>query len=260
MKTSLPISILALALASSAPAASPISGSVDTTYASRYVAHGFNVGDTEAQQTTINLVADALPGFTLTYWSSLTMDRDLNAFDEHDLLLKYHRSFLKGERWEVALSSYVDYWWYPQTSASGNNLQGLKYHLGFSLPHAIVMPEGFSLVTAYNFYHWHDFLGDQFAEGEVHEFALQAAVPLGLSPSPCVPQSLGIRTALNYNTGFLGVESGWSHATLQLTTGASITDWLSWHASLDYQWTLEDQLNGDGEDIEWVTLGLNASF
>lgn len=259
MNTPLPCLALVLAVAGSL-SASPVSGSFDSTFASRYVTHGFNVGDTEAQQATLNLTAEALPGFTLTYWNSLTLDRTLNAFDEHDLLLKYNRSFLQGERAEIALSSYIDYWWYPQTTIQGNNLQGLKYHAGLSLPNAIALPDGFSLVPGYNFYHWHDYLGDQFNEGAVHECFLQAEVPLGLSGSSHVPQSIGLRATLNYNTGFLGVESGLSHATLHLTTGAALTDWLSWHLSLDHQWTLEDQLNGNGDDISWFTLGLNASF
>jgi len=252
--------LLGLAGAGLAPAASPISGSFDTTFASRYVAHGINIGDTEAQQATLNLTAEALPGFTFTYWNSLTWDRALQVFDEHDLLLKYSHGFFEGGRGEVVVSSYVDYWWYPNAPVGGEALQGLKYHLGFSLPKAIPLSQGVSLVPGYNFYQWHDFRGDQFADGAVHEFVLSSEIPLGLPESQHVPRSIAVRTALNYNTGCLGAEEGFSHVTLQLSTGAALTRFLSWHASMDAQWAISDQLNGDGDDIYWATFGLSATF
>ena len=41
-----------------------IKTTVDYTYASRYMTHGFNVGDTPAHQPSIGLSSDKLPGFS----------------------------------------------------------------------------------------------------------------------------------------------------------------------------------------------------
>ena len=249
-----------MAAIATASAASPIAGSVDYTFASRYVTHGFNVGDTAAHQPSVNLYSDHLPGFSFTYWTSLTIDRDKRASDEHDFMLHYNRTLMDGNKWEIALTSYIDYWIYPNKTVNGDDMQGLKYHLGGCLPNLIPMPAGYNLVPGYNYYHWHDITGDQFPSGAIHEFMLRSDIPICISDATAVPKSISLKGTMNYNNGFLGVDSGFTHATMQLGTGAPITDYLSWPASLDYQWTFDDTLNGNGDDIFWATLGLTASF
>lgn len=260
MKLTLLPLVAGTALTAAATAAMPVSAAFDYTFATRYVTHGFNVGDTQAHQSSVSLTSNRLPGFKFTYWNSLTHDRGLKANDEHDFILHYNRTFREGDAWEVAFTSYIDYWWYPNNTVKGDDLQGMKYHVGGSLPNLIPMPEGYNLVPGYNYYHWHDIHGAQFPSGAVHEFLLRSDIPICISDAAWVPQSIGVKTTLNYNTGFLGVDSGFSHVTAHLYTGAPINRFLSWHVSADYQWTLDGSLNGNGDNIFWGTIGLTASF
>jgi len=243
---------------------------VDYTYASRYVTHGLNIGDTPVHQPSLSVSSGSLPGLNFLFWTSLPVDRAKKATDELDLMLIYGRTCMQDDPWAVALSAYFDYWRYPGTSVTTNrndspiaapsNLQGQKYHVGGALPNLVPMPEGFSLAPGYNYYYWAPVVDEQFDSGSAHEIVLNCGVPLPLPEVAAVPQSVNLKGTVNYHTGFLGIARGWTHATAHISTAAPIWESLSWHAGLDYQWTFEETLNGNGDDILWGTLGVGASF
>lgn len=238
-----------------------IKGKVDYTYASRYVTHGFNVGDTPAHQPSIGLSSDKLPGFSFLLWTSLTVDRDKKLKDEWDFMFFYNRTIMEDHPWAIAMSTYYDYWFYPNNEQpGGKDLQGHKFHIGGTLPNLIPMPEGFSLVPGYNYYFWTPVTDDQFTRGGSHELPLTLEIPLPLPEATAVPQSINLKGTINYSAGYFDVETGWSHATASIGTGAPIWEMISWHASLDYQWTFTDTLNGNDDNIFWGTLGVNAEF
>jgi hypothetical protein len=270
VKHGVAIVVAAVVAANAAADTQLVDVSADYTYASRYVAHGFNIGDTPAHQPSFSISSGKLPGFNFTFWSSLTVDRDEKGSDELDYMFVYNRTFMKDDPWAIALSAYFDYWVYPNisvdTDRDGNpisdpsDLQGQKYHLGASLPSVVPMPEGFSLSPGYNHYFWTPVKDDQFDSGSVHELVLSGSAPLPLPEATAVPQSVNWKATMNYHTGFLGVDSGWSHATAHISTSAPICGSLAWHASLDYQWTFEETLNGNKDDVAWGTVGVGASF
>lgn len=246
-----------------------ISITLDYTAASRYVTHGFDVGDNNfSHQPWIALSCRELPAFTLQYWTNISMDRNKKAADEWDLMLVYNRTFCPDDPWAVAVNGYITYWGYPHITMNndryGNavrtpdDLQGWKFNAGLSLPNRFTLPNDQSLVPGWNFFFWTPSTDDQFQTGGVHEFYLKTALPLALPEGPGIPQSLGLMTTVNYHTGFLGVDAGWSHATATISTSAPLNDTLSWHSSLNYQWSFEDTVNPDNEF--WATLGLRASF
>lgn len=235
-----------------------VNTSVDYTYASRYMTHGFNVGDTPAHQPSIGLSSDKLPGFSFLLWSSLTVDRDKKNADEWDLMFFYNRTILKDKTWAVDFSSYYDYWWYPNlTGIDGEDFRGHKVHAGGSLPNLIPMPEGFSLVPGYNYYFWTPVSGDQFTSGGLHELVLNLGIPLPLPEAPAVPQSINLKGTTSYHTGFQNVK-GWTHATVHLSVGATIWKTVNWHASLDYQEGFDEDPRI--EDQFWGTIGMGARF
>ena len=98
----------------------------------------------------------------------------------------------------------------------------------------------------------------QFKSGGVHELYLKTSLPLPLPEGRGIPQSIGLMTTVNYHTGFLNVDSGWSHATATISTSAPLNDTFTWHSSINYQWSFEDTVNPDDEF--WATLGFRASF
>ncbi|MDF7825766.1 hypothetical protein P4B35_17185 [Pontiellaceae bacterium B12227] len=235
-----------------------IKGHIDYTYATRYMTHGFNVGDTPAHQPSVGLSSDKLPGFSFLLWSSMTVDRDKQGNDEWDLMFFYNRLLMQNDPWAIAFSSYYDYWFYPNSTGKGGKaFQGHKIHLGGGLPNLIPMPEGFSLVPAYNFYYWTPVSDDQFTSGGLHELVLNLGIPLPLPEAPAVPQSINLKGTMSYHTGFQDVK-GLTHATAHLTVGAPIWKMISWHGSLDYQESFEE--DPKIEDQFWGTLGVNAGF
>ena len=242
---------------------------LDYTAASRYVTHGFDVGGNNfSHQPWIAVTCSELPGFTLQYWTSLSMDRDKKFADEWDLMLIYNRTFCPDDPWALAFNGYVTYWGYPNitkdTDRHGNpirnpkDFQGWKFNTGLSLPNRIILPNDQALVPGWNFFYWTPSADDQFKSGGVHEFYLKTSLPLPLPDGKGIPQSIGLMSTVNYHTGFLNIDSGWSHATATISTSAPLNDSFTWHSSINYQWSFEDTVNPDDEF--WATLGLRASF
>ncbi|MBK1792470.1 hypothetical protein [Persicirhabdus sediminis] len=242
---------------------------VDYTLASKYMTHGFKVGgDNWSHQPSLTLDT-AIEGLQFTYWAAFTDERALNDADEMDFMLTYQKTLNEDSDWAVNVHGLVNYWLYPHQkvdvdrngapSNSISNYQGLKMHIGASLPKRISLADGIFLVPSYNIYYWMPTTGDQFDDGFVHELFLSTSIPMNISSCKYVPDHFTLGGSVNYNTGVFGVESGWSHATAHIGTSAPITDSLSWNAGLNYQWTFEDTVNPDGDEF-WGQVGVSWSF
>jgi hypothetical protein len=170
----------------------------------------------------------------------------------------YNRTLMKDDPWAVAFSSYYDFWIYPNADGpGGRDFQGHKFHAGGSLPNLVPMPGDFSLAPGYNFYYWTPAVDDQFKSGGVHELLLNAGIPLPLPEIAGVPRALNLKGTMNHHTGFQGVK-GWTHATAHLSVNAPLWTIFSWHASLDYQHSFEEDDRID--DQFWGTIGVTAAF
>lgn len=247
---------VAVAMAVSAAMGEELGLHPDLTWASRYMAHGFNINeDNPSFQPSLH-VETRVPGMQIAVWAGLPTDRDQSASDEYDFLVKYATTLNAGDRWAVRLNAYVDYWIYPHTADAGeidpetgaaiSELEGWKFNGGIALP--ALLPLGPApLVPSYNYYYWTPRQDDLFTAGGVHELGLAYALPVAGK------QTLDLSSTLNYHDGVFDVEPGWSHATASLSTtfraaGVRISP------GVNYQWSFEDTVNE--EDEFWAQLSV----
>lgn len=232
----------------------------DLTLASQYMAHGFNINGEHASLQPSLHVETKVPGLQLAVWAGLPTDRDFEASDEYDFLVKYATTLNAGERWAVRVNGYVDYWIYPNTENAGevdpatgavvNELEGWKFNGGFALPELLPLGSA-KLVPSYNYYYWTPRDAGVFVEGGVHELGLAYALPVAEK------QTLDLSSTVNYHDGVFDVDPGWSHATASLSTTFRVAG-LRVSPGVNYQWTFEDTVNE--EDEFWGQLSVARDF
>lgn len=249
-----------LAAAATAASAAGLGLHPDLTLASKYMAHGFNInGDNPSFQPSLHIDTQ-VPGLRFAVWAGLPTDRDEDASDELDYLVKYGRTINADSDWAVECHGYVDYWLYPNTPNKGeadpatgevtDEKAGWKFNGGFSLPKLIRVGPA-TLVPSYNYYYWTPRESDIFEAGGVHEIGLSYALPA------MAGQALDLGTTINCHDGAFDVDAGWSHATASASTtfnvaGTRITP------GINYQWSFEDTVNP--EDEFWAQLSVALDF
>lgn len=238
----------------------------DLTWASKYMAHGFNInGDNPSFQPSLH-VDTLVPGLQFAVWAGLPTDRDDRAKDEFDYMLKYGRTCNADSPWAVNVHGYVDYWLYPNTANAGeidpatgeviDELTGWKFNGGVALPKLLPLGPA-NLVPGYNYYYWTPRDEDVFQSGGVHELLLSYALPADAVLPVASKQTIDLGSSLNYHDGVFDVKEGWSHATASLSTtfnlsGTRITP------GVNYQWSFEDTVND--EDEFWAQVSVARDF
>jgi hypothetical protein len=239
---------------------------VDLTYASTYMAHGFNIGedDKPSLQPSVSLNLP-LPGLQLAYWGAIPPDENCDSLDEHDYLVKFNRTWFASECWAFNLHHYVDYWIYPHLSVledkngepiSASHKDGLKFMTGVSFPKLIPIGST-TIVPSYNVYYWTPVQEDLFEPGAVHELGLSGGWPMPESLGLAKGQTLDASTTINYNDGTFGVNAGWSHATAGLSSTFPLGA-IRITPAVNYQWSFEKTV--DPEDEFWAALTLSWSL
>lgn len=235
----------------------------DLTMASKYMAHGWNIGGDEFSFQP-SVTADFLmPGLQATAWTAYPFEEDTRSNHEIDYLLKYNRTISGGELCKINLHGYFDYWVYPHLvkTENGNGdtisptrLDGTKYHIGMSL---LIPVAGANLVPSYNVYYWRPSTHDLFKAGYVHELFLQYNHEMPVFIPGADRQTIGGGASLSYHTGAMGVNSGWSHSTAHLSMGADAAG-LNFSVSANQQWSYEDTVNPENEF--WWTVSVAKSL
>jgi hypothetical protein len=254
-------------LAAEEPATPSLGLTAEAVQTSRYMAHGFNASkDSPAFQPALT-VATLVPGISVKYWGSFSWDRDKPETDEDDLLLQGKWSAWKDRRWAVDLNGYIDRWIKPHSPgatprqlAQGivfNHNEGWKSNLGVALPGIAANPL-VEVIPAWNWYHWFPVNHGQFIPGSVDELKLTAIRRLAVAGGWWRWDDVRLTPTLNYHTGVRGVEPGWSHATVQLSTSATAFR-TTFTAAANYQRCWEPTVNPD-QDTFWWSLGASASF
>ena len=110
-----------------------------------------------------------------------------------------------------------------------------------------------ALVPSYKLTHWRPVKEKMFEDGLLHEFGLEAIVPV----APLEGLPLSVKATANYHDGVLGVEEGWSHYTLQSFV---VFPWKGLYVQpgLNYQWSEEPTVNA--EDEFWFSLSVTKLF
>lgn len=231
----------------------------DVTVASKYIAHGMNLGgDSWSFQPTV-IVETTVPGLSLQVWSAMPFDRDLRASDETDILIHYRRSVFGDKRYKVAFHSYADYWFLPHSPQANRpdlELRGLKYKIGAAMP-SLIRLGGLSLVPDYSFYHWQSVDSGAFKDGGTHEMHLRTSVPSGGCPVLPEGSAFNLAGGIAYHDGAFGMKSGWSHGTAHVSLGVPAGP-VALAAGINYQWSFEDTVNPDDEF--WASFSATAAF
>jgi len=239
---------------------------VDLTYASTYMAHGFNVGENDKPSLQPSVTVNfPLPGLQVVYWGAIPPDEKWDSLDEHDYLIKFNRTWFADECWAFNLHHYADYWIYPHLPVledkngepmDASHKDGLKFMTGVSFPKLIPIGST-TLIPFYNVYYWTPVQEDLFEPGTVQELGLSCACPLPESLGLAKGQTLDVSTTINYNDGVFGVNPAWSHATAGLSSTFPLGAFKVTPA-VNYQWSFEKTV--DPENEFWATLTLSWSL
>jgi len=252
--------LLAAILTLGGAATAEVTVQPDLTYATKYMAHGMNIGGDEPTWQPSLAVDGLLPGLTLKAWMNRPVSRDLDGFVEVDYLVILGHTFEADERWAFNLHGYVDYWIYPFTALSDtvtSDLDGWKFHAGVSFPNLIRLGT-VPIVPAYNYFHWIPRESGEFDRGGIHELFLFSPIPGGLLGLPLPDgQTLDLGASLNYFDSAFDFPSALSHATAHLSTTFNLKGLLL-TPSVNYQWSFEDAVNP--EDEFWASLSASVRF
>ena len=238
----------------------------DVTYASKYMAHGFNINGEHASLQPSLTLDTKVPGLQLTAWAGLPVNRDFRSKDEFDYLLKYGHTFFGNEAYAVNVHGYVDYWLYPNTPGAHtadpktgkvtDDLKGWKFDGGVILPKLLLIGPA-NLVPSYNYYFWTPQDSGGFKDGGVHEIFLNYNPPMKSFLPVSSEQTLNLGASLNYHDGVFGVKPGWSHATAHVSTTFDVAS-VKLTPSVNYQWSFEDTV--DTENEFWATISVSKDF
>lgn len=247
--------LLALLMCEPASAQMP-DGLVSAGVVSKYMQHGFNVGDDEPNiQFTAYRQLPA--GFGLGYFSSMPFDRAMKEKDAHHFALLHRKKLFVDAFYQCDWESYADFWIDPNRKKNGKRWKGLKFNAGAALPNFLPLP-GPDLIPSYHFYFWMPVDRNLFTEGGIHELQLKYPIPL---PDGWKifhkNQTLDLSAAANYNTGVFGVADGWSHNVYGAQTSFRHKKF-ELIAGAFWQDSLEPTVNP--EDESWVELTLRRWF
>lgn len=235
--------------------------SAETTFASKYMAHGYNFGgdDQPSFQPSISLTTP-LPWLSFSFWAGFPIDRDYVDQDELDFMLKLGHTFHQGERFALEVHGYFDYWLLPSLKVPHNGgretLTGFKFNAGFSFPE-LWRAGKVALVPGYNMFCWIPEHGGTLNNGAVHEFSLAArwqSPGLRDNAKPVAWQALAL---VGCNDGAFGSRPGWSHCLTGLSAAVPLGPFTI-TPSLNYQWSFEPTVNR--EDEFWAALTIACSF
>ncbi len=234
----------------------------DITWASKYMIDGFNVG---GDKPVFQLAAktDHLPtGLSLMLWTSIQADRKNKQYDEQDVFLMYSRDLLKEKRYALNLHGYYDYWIFPNTEPTRDDFgritstvkeHGDKFQLGFSMPRLFPLFDSYLVPTynAYYMFYWERDRKDLDRSGTSHQFQLEYFRPIRIFIPGANYQYAGGKLGTHYYDGAFDVKAGITHSTASFDTGVYALNSI-FIASLNYQWTYEEQVNESDEF--WTTF------
>jgi hypothetical protein len=246
-----------LAHPAAAPASSEWRVTAESTFASKYMAHGYNFGgdDEPSFQPALTLTTP-LQWLTFTAWTAYPFDRDFDDHDEMDFLLKLGWLFNKGERVAIDLHGYLDYWLLPNRKVphkgGRERLTGGKFNFGFSFP-GLWRNGGVAVVPGYNMFCWVPEHSDMLDNGAVHEFSVAARWESAGPGAGGKPVAWQAQALAGYNDGAFGSHPGWSHCVAGLAASVPLGPFTV-TPSLSHQWSFESSVNPKNEFLGTVTL------
>lgn len=222
--------------------------------ASRSIFHGWDIaGDNNAVIHPYIQYTIGKTGLALAFWASVPMNRSVPEYDEYEFFLRYNNNFLKDQIFQFSVNGFADYIICPNTTLTktdGTEQTKMlwKYNAGIAFNNLIKIA-GSPLTPAYNFFHFRPFGDIDFEPGSVHELSLYYTIP--------VLSKIKAGGTVNYHTGAFNMQSGWTHATTQVSTSVKLGP-VNLAGSVNYQWSFNER--SDIADEFWVMFGINKSF
>lgn len=232
---------------------------IDATYVSKYIWHGFNFygHDNAAFQPSIDFDLWGT-GFGVTVWHSRAFRSGLSDLEEFDYIVYYGDSAFEETSYAM---DYVVSWLYYDfydTRTRDSDLQELMTQ--FSWPDLLPCKIVPSYIVGKL---WQSRSGSAALKnvgGWIHVLGLgyDWTIP-GVLPETS-NQVVSLMADLTYNDGYgaAGVDHDWSHATLGASTSLGIANNLTFTPGMYYQISLDDSVND--EDEVWTSLSLTCNF
>ena len=232
---------------------------LDTTYASKYMWHGFNFygHNNAAIQPSVDLDLWGT-GFGMTVWGSWATRAGLRNLEEFNYILYYGDRLFEDARHATDVTVSWLYYDYYDSASRTSDLQEMMAQL--SWPE--LCPAGF--VPSYTVGNlWPSRSGAPALKnvgGWVHVLGVGRDLTLpGLFPDT-PEQVVSLMADLTYNDGYgaATADHDWSHATVGASTSFNIMENLDFTPGVYYQISMDDSVNPDDE--VWTTLSLTLGF
>ena len=232
---------------------------LDTTYVSKYIWHGFNFygHDDSAIQPSVDVDLWGT-GFGVIFWSSWATNSGTRNIEEYDYILYYGNSVFEDTPYATDYTVNWLYFDFYDTPTKGSDLQEFAAQLSWP----DLLPAG--IVPSYYIGKlWPAKSGSAALKhigGWVHELGLgyDWALP-GIGPeTPEQVVSLMANVAYNDGYGATGADHDWSHATVGASTSFEVAENLNFTPAVYYQISMDDSVNRDDE--LWTGLSLTYGF
>ncbi len=229
-----------------------LSATLDFTYGSRYMWHGFDVFDDHGSFQ---------PSLTLQYqnlyvgiWAALPDSSGFEEVTELDYYLGYDHSFFEENRYAMEVSLLYTYFDFPNDSS---DVEAQEIAFGVSFPQLIPIGPSFLVPGYMAYFNAEGFSSNNLTdEGWFHDFGLSYSYPLPEIPVTQEEQSLDLEWVTTYNDGAFGTDAGFSHTTVSVST---TWEWRTLYFSplLAYQWSFEDTVNDEDEFYALISTGIS---
>lgn len=232
---------------------------LDTTFVSKYMWHGFNFYGHSNGAVQPNVNVDLWgTGFGAMAWGSWAMESGNRDLEEFNYVLNYGNSVFADTPYATNYTVNWLYYDYYDAPSRDSDLQELNAQLSWPelLPAGIVPNYTVGKL-------WQARSGSAVLKGVsgwVHVLGLGYDLSLPDLFPDMPEQVISLMTDLTFNDGYgaAGVDHDWSHATVGASTSFPIVENLSFTPGVYYQISMDDSVNTDDEF--WTSLSLAYAF
>ncbi len=232
---------------------------IDVTYVSKYIWHGFNFygNDNGAVQPSVDVDLWGT-GFGVVYWSSWATKSGSRDLEEFDYIVYYGNSVFEDTPYATNYTVSWLYYDFYNVPTRGSDLQELMTQ--FSWPN--ILPAG--IVPSYVVGKlWPAKSGSAALKnigGWVHVLGLSYGLTMPAISTDSPGQVVSLIADVTYNDGYgaTNADHDWSHATVGASTSFSIAENLNFTPAVFYQISMDDSVNPDDE--VWTSLSLTYGF
>jgi hypothetical protein len=243
--------VMHINIASSQSILDDLSTTVDFTYGSKYMWHGFDVFDDHgAFQPSVTVQYKDL---YVGVWASLPDSNGFEDLQELDYYIGYDHSFLEDERYAIDVSILYTYFDFPKDSSA----EAQEFGFGFSMPQLIPVGDSFLVPSYMAYFNTEGFSSNNSTEdGWFHDFGLSYSYTLPATPITQEEQTLDLEWMITYNDGAYGTDAGFSHTVVSMST---TWEWNVFYFSpmIAYQWSFEDTVNTEDEFYALIRTGVS---